>query len=108
MSKDEPPSCETCGQRLTIKHILTECLIYEQERLELNLTETLNYNPIELIWAQVKSEMAKKIDTFKMVDVERLTNEALDSVSKSDWEKCVEHAEKIQDEDYEKEILRDS
>lgn len=43
-----------------------------------------------------------------MVDVERLTNEALDSVSKSDWEKCVEHAEKIQDEDYEKEILRDS
>jgi transposase len=66
------------------------------------------YNPIELIWAQVKSEVAKKNNTFKMVDVERLTNEALDSVSKSDWEKCVEHAEKIQDEDYEKEILRDS
>jgi hypothetical protein len=43
-----------------------------------------------------------------MVDVERLTNEALDSVSKSDWEKCIEHAEKIQDKDYEKEILRDS
>jgi len=40
-----------------------------------------------------------------MVEVERLTNEALDSVSKSDWEKCVEHAEKIQDEDNEKEIL---
>ncbi|KAL4119466.1 hypothetical protein QTP88_012273 [Uroleucon formosanum] len=66
------------------------------------------YNPIELIWAQVKNEVAKKNNTFKMVDVERLTNEALDSVSKSDWEKCVEHAEKIQDEDYEKEILRDS
>ncbi|KAF0754596.1 Uncharacterized protein FWK35_00015044 [Aphis craccivora] len=43
-----------------------------------------------------------------MVEVERLTNEALDSISKSDWEKCVEHAEKIQDEDNEKEILRDS
>lgn len=35
-----------------------------------------------------------------MVDVERLTNEALDSVTKSDWEKYVEHAEKIQDDDY--------
>jgi len=43
-----------------------------------------------------------------MEDVERLTNEALNSVSKSDWEKYVEHAEKIQVEDYEKEILRDS
>lgn len=42
-----------------------------------------------------------------MVDVERLTHEALHLVSKSDWEKCVEHAEKIQDEDNEKEILRD-
>jgi len=64
------------------------------------------YNPIKLIWPQVKSEVAKKNNTFKMVDVERLTNEAFDSVSKSDWEKCDEHAEKIQYEDYEKEILQ--
>jgi len=52
--------------------------------------------------------VAKRNNTFKMVDVERLTNEALDSVSKSDWKKCVKHAEKIQDEDNEKEILRDN
>jgi len=32
----------------------------------------------------------------------------MDSASKSDWEKYVEHTEKIQDEDYEKEILKDS
>ncbi|KAL4126389.1 hypothetical protein QTP88_010611 [Uroleucon formosanum] len=65
------------------------------------------YNPIELIWAQVKGEVAKNNSTFKMVDVERLTHEALDLVSKSDWEKCVKHAETIQDEDYQ-EILIDS
>ena len=35
------------------------------------------YNPIELIWAQVKSEVAKKNNTFKMVDIERLTHDAL-------------------------------
>ncbi|KAL4123310.1 hypothetical protein QTP88_015508 [Uroleucon formosanum] len=65
------------------------------------------YNPIELIWAQVKGKVATNNSTFKMVDVERLTHEALDLVSKSDWEKCVKHAETIQDEDYQKEILMD-
>lgn len=42
-----------------------------------------------------------------MVEVERLTTETLDSISKIDWEKCVKHAEKIQNEDNE-EILRDN
>lgn len=49
----------------------------------------------------------QKINTFKMIDAERLTHEALNLVSKSNWEKCVEHAEKIKDEDNEKKILRD-
>jgi hypothetical protein len=31
-----------------------------------------------------------------MVDIERLTHEALDSVTIKDWEKCVRHAESIQ------------
>jgi len=66
------------------------------------------YNAIELIWAQVKNEVAKKNNTFKMVDIERLTHEALDSVTVQDWEKCVRHAETIQSQDYEKEIHRDA
>jgi hypothetical protein len=64
------------------------------------------YNPIELIWAQVKAEVAKN-NTFKMADVEKLAHAAIDAVTQNDWEKCVEHAEKIQNEDNEKEILRD-
>lgn len=43
-----------------------------------------------------------------MVDIERLTHEALDAVTKEDWENCVRHAEKIQDSDNRKEILRDT
>ncbi|KAE9543577.1 hypothetical protein AGLY_002377 [Aphis glycines] len=66
------------------------------------------YNPIELIWAQVKSQVAKKNNTFKMVDIERLTHEALDAVTKRDWEKCVRHAEQLQELDNQKEILRDA
>lgn len=52
--------------------------------------------------------MAKNNSTFKMVDVEKLTHKALNLVSKSNWEKCVKHAETIQGQDNAKEILRDS
>lgn len=65
------------------------------------------YNPIELVWAQVKREVAEKNKTFKLCDVERLTSEAIDNVTSSDWEKCVHHAEKLQEDDWAKEIVRD-
>ena len=42
-----------------------------------------------------------------MADVEKLTHVAMDAVTQEDWEKCVSHAKKIQDEDNSKEILRD-
>lgn len=41
-----------------------------------------------------------------MADVEKLAHAAIDSVTQQDWEKCVSHAEKIQ-EDNQREILRD-
>uniref|UniRef100_A0A2S2NKR6 Tc1-like transposase DDE domain-containing protein n=1 Tax=Schizaphis graminum TaxID=13262 RepID=A0A2S2NKR6_SCHGA len=65
------------------------------------------YNPIELIWAKVKGEVAKNNNTFKMADVEKLAHAAMDAVTQEDWAKCVAHAEKIQNQDNEKEILRD-
>ncbi|VVC29427.1 Hypothetical protein CINCED_3A022773 [Cinara cedri] len=42
-----------------------------------------------------------------MADVEQLAHVAMDAVTQKDWEKCVAHAEQIQDEDNRKEILRD-
>jgi len=61
-----------------------------------------------LIWAQVKGQVAKNNTTFKMYCIERLTHQALDSVTQQDWEKCLRHAEELQDKDNEKEIMRDT
>lgn len=36
-----------------------------------------------------------------------LLSEAIDNVTISDWKKCVLHAEKLQDDDWAKEIVRD-
>lgn len=66
------------------------------------------YNPIELIWAQVKRHVAEKNNTFRLADVEKLMHEALDKVTVSDWGKCVQHAVKLQEEDFTKECARDS
>jgi transposase len=45
------------------------------------------YNPIELMWAQVKGEAVKNNRTFKFNDVERLLNYVLDSVTVDNWKK---------------------
>jgi len=40
------------------------------------------YNPIEMMWAQVKRQIATKNITFKMVDVEKLMHETIDLITK--------------------------
>ncbi|XP_039282804.1 uncharacterized protein LOC111061493 isoform X6 [Nilaparvata lugens] len=65
------------------------------------------YNPIEWIWAQVKREVASRNTTFKLADVEKLTNDVLDNVTKEDWAKCVEQAEDLQEADFQKQCSRD-
>jgi len=64
------------------------------------------YNPIELIWAQVKGQVAKCFNnTLKMVDIERSTHLALDAVTIDDWKKCA-HTEETQDNKKKKKIMR--
>jgi len=65
------------------------------------------YNPIELIWVQVKGKVVEKNNTFKMADIEVLVNSALDAVTIEDWAKCGDHCNKIQEDDLVKEGLRD-
>lgn len=65
------------------------------------------YNPIELIWAQIKREVADKNSTFKIRDVRKLLEDAIKHVTIEDWQKCVAHAERLQEEDFVKEGLRD-
>jgi hypothetical protein len=62
------------------------------------------YNPIEMIWAQVKRQVATKNTTFKIADVEKLMHEAIDSVTKENWINCVRHTDKIQEKDYQEEM----
>lgn len=51
--------------------------------------------------------MPKNNNTFEMVDIEHLTHEMLDMITK-DWEKCVCHKKNNQSEDNEKEIMSDT
>lgn len=51
-------------------------------------------NPIELIWAQIKSDVARKNKTFKLAEVKILLNEAISNVTTNDWQKCVAHIKK--------------
>ena len=54
-------------------------------------------NPIELVWANVKTYVAKHNTTFKMADVRVLVDEGLAAISPEYWSKCYHHA--IQEED---------
>ncbi|VEN35550.1 unnamed protein product [Callosobruchus maculatus] len=48
-------------------------------------------NPIELIWADIKNNIAQHNKTFKFSDLKDLFNEALLSITAQKWQNCVNH-----------------
>jgi len=42
MAKEEVPLCLACGVRLTVKHIITECLKYERDRQNIGIDPILD------------------------------------------------------------------
>ena len=48
-------------------------------------------NPIELIWAQIKADVSDRNKTLKIKDVNAITEQALQSVTAVDWQKCIAH-----------------
>ena len=54
-------------------------------------------NAIELIWAQVKTEVAKKNTTFKLKDVKELMENALKNVTPENWKKAISHTIRVED-----------
>ncbi|KAJ8919248.1 hypothetical protein NQ315_003831 [Exocentrus adspersus] len=48
-------------------------------------------NPIEMIWAQVKNDVAARNTTFKITDVKPLLIDALNKITEVNWKKCVDH-----------------
>lgn len=51
-------------------------------------------NPIELIWGQIKNEVARKNTTFKLDEVKVLLNDAIGNVLPDSWKKCILHVMK--------------
>ena len=46
-------------------------------------------NPIELIWAQIKSEVARKNSKFTLTSVKKLVEEAMKTVTAQNWMNCL-------------------
>lgn len=55
------------------------------------------FNPIELIWAQIKGEVARNNTTFKMKDLYPLFEEAVRNVSAENWKNAIRHAQSEED-----------
>lgn len=64
-------------------------------------------NPIEMIWAQVKNNVAKKNVSFKIDSVKTLTEEEFASVTVQDWMKCCQHVVQAEDSYLQHEIRVD-
>lgn len=99
-----------------VKSLILREKVYERDEIALDEMDYkivhlppyhCQYNSTELIFAQVKGEIAKNNTTFKFGDVEKLLHNALDSVSVDDWKKCTDQWHKLQDDDFIKEGLKD-
>lgn len=53
-------------------------------------------NPIEMVWSQVKREVASKNTTFKLADVEVLVKQSFKNVSSQQWSNYENHVIKIE------------
>ena len=57
---------------------------------------TPQLNPIELVWAELKSRVAEANTTFKLSDVMKHTSYNLKNISKEFWQKCEDHVRKVE------------
>ena len=55
-------------------------------------------NPIELIWAQIKGEVAEKNTAFRLKDVQALTDRAIQHVTPEKWRKACYHVCRVEEE----------
>ncbi|KAJ8909326.1 hypothetical protein NQ315_012808 [Exocentrus adspersus] len=51
-------------------------------------------NPIELVWAQVKGDVARNITSFKLSNVKILLENSLERVTADKWQRCIHHVHK--------------
>lgn len=51
----------------------------------------MNFNPIELIWAQVKGYVAQNNKSYKLNDIKNLLANAIQNITEEAWQKCIDH-----------------
>lgn len=66
------------------------------------------FNPIELVWSQVKGYIAARNTGFTLAEVEKLLPEALASVRQEKWQNCCAHVEQVEAEAWERDMIVDS
>ncbi|XP_077489138.1 uncharacterized protein LOC144099629 [Amblyomma americanum] len=66
------------------------------------------FNPIELVWGQVKGHIASRNKCFTLVEVENLLPEALASVSQKNWRNCCVHVGKVEAEAWQRDTIEDA
>ena len=53
-------------------------------------------NSRELIWAKLKGKVAKTNLAFKKKEVQKLTEEAFETITSEDWESCCRHVKDVE------------
>lgn len=73
------------------KYVVDE-MAAQQNKLVLRLPPYhCELNPIELIWAQIKNDVATNNTTFKLCDVKLLFQNGVNNVTVDNWRGCVKH-----------------
>jgi hypothetical protein len=65
-------------------------------------------NPIEKTWALVKNEVAARNTTFKMVDVQKLTEQSFTEITPDTWASVCRHVDKVVEDYMKKEHIIDN
>nr|XP_037276792.1 uncharacterized protein LOC119169885 [Rhipicephalus microplus] len=66
------------------------------------------FNPIELVWSQIKGYIVARNTGFTLAEVEKLLPEALASVKQEKWQNCCAHVEQVEAEAWERDMIVDS
>jgi transposase len=65
-------------------------------------------NPIEKTWALVKNEVAARNTTFKMADVQKLTEQRFTEITPDTWASVCRHVDKVVEDYMKKEHIIDN
>ena len=65
------------------------------------------FNPIELVWAWIKTEVAKRNTTYRIADVKALVAQVISEVTPEQWSRACDHCDQLVDKAWEADGLQD-